>query len=388
MKLSILKIGLLSAAFTLGCSIYGQNNNDVTADSILTIVKPLVNFNAPNGGYYSENFEGNINTLYCGAIVAKQVSSTIENVHLEVNAFNHSDELLFVTLSDTLLINDSISEIHLKTPIKIDNQYYINYLVYSIMSNNSILSTDTIPYPLIGYADWGSIARASESTNTTNITEIEGFNSGDFIGFRFTLLNNWQMASFHCYSSMNWPETTIVNCKIYKNDSLLYTRPVETRSGDWGWLVCVFLDEFADLQPDSNYVAGIEIIYEDDPSFSIGIDTRNYHNFEFESVARIDGKWESLNFVPVMKLVFNPESISENKISETTVYPNPTTGLLNFENGFYEKIEVFSLDGKLILTEINRTANTIDVSNLPDGMYILTFVGKNRISTAKFYIKK
>ena len=197
----------------------------------------------------------------------------------------------------------------------------------------------------------------------------------------------YDFIEFKIHCSKNWTESTIIKYKLYHNDSLIIESPIISGEGHGDWSSCQFYD-CIQFNSDSTYFAGIEITYENDPMFSIGIDTLNYHNFEYESIARIGGKWRRLDFVPVMKLGFNPESIYEKSIIETTVYPNPTTGIINFENGSYEKIEILSLDGKLMQTESNINTNNTDVSSLPHGLYIVRFVSKNKISVAKFYINK
>lgn len=72
------------------------------------------------------------------------------------------------------------------------------------------------------------------------------------------------------------------------------------------------------------------------------------------------------------------------------LYPNPTNSILNIEilKGSYDRVIVFSNTGKLIksIDNVNDT-QSIDVSNLPAGMYFVRFVSEGKAFTKRF-IKK
>ncbi len=58
------------------------------------------------------------------------------------------------------------------------------------------------------------------------------------------------------------------------------------------------------------------------------------------------------------------------------LYPNPTTNLvtINFNETVNTTIKIYSLDGKLVLTDkmTNVQSKTIDLSNLSKGVYVVT----------------
>lgn len=62
-------------------------------------------------------------------------------------------------------------------------------------------------------------------------------------------------------------------------------------------------------------------------------------------------------------------SIIESNSPAIRVYPNPTSGIINFENTFYP-IELWSLDGRLVYTD-SSLKNIIDISHLSKGSYIV-----------------
>jgi len=66
-------------------------------------------------------------------------------------------------------------------------------------------------------------------------------------------------------------------------------------------------------------------------------------------------------------------SITETEISKISVYPNPTTGILKIESRELkiEDVVIYDVFGKIQKMENWKTANTIDISHLPEGVYFL-----------------
>ena len=51
-----------------------------------------------------------------------------------------------------------------------------------------------------------------------------------------------------------------------------------------------------------------------------------------------------------------------------SIYPNPTTSIVTIEDGAVYDIEVFSLQGRKLMT---RKGNSIDLSALSNAMYLI-----------------
>lgn len=80
-------------------------------------------------------------------------------------------------------------------------------------------------------------------------------------------------------------------------------------------------------------------------------------------------------------------SIYELQETKTLIYPNPASNNLIIDSRKKPSIEIFSLDGKLILTKKCELISThIDVSNLAKGVYAIYIKTENGIETRKITI--
>ncbi|WP_055446591.1 LamG-like jellyroll fold domain-containing protein [Lacinutrix mariniflava] len=63
-----------------------------------------------------------------------------------------------------------------------------------------------------------------------------------------------------------------------------------------------------------------------------------------------------------------------NKLSNISIYPNPTSRLLNISNidGIELQLSIYDINGRLLLSKTcNQDVNTIDISSFSNGMYLL-----------------
>lgn len=82
-------------------------------------------------------------------------------------------------------------------------------------------------------------------------------------------------------------------------------------------------------------------------------------------------------------------SIKQNKITELAIYPNPVTaGILNITsaNNESKSIAIFDLLGKQVLNTVTSN-NTINVSNVKTGVYILKITEEGKTATRKLIIE-
>lgn len=78
--------------------------------------------------------------------------------------------------------------------------------------------------------------------------------------------------------------------------------------------------------------------------------------------------------------------IEETPTERTTIFPNPTTGILNVDlksSGEQQPL-IYDLNGKLVKLElINGNKNALDLTQLPNGMYFLQIRSKHDSQTLK-----
>jgi len=79
-------------------------------------------------------------------------------------------------------------------------------------------------------------------------------------------------------------------------------------------------------------------------------------------------------------------SVSSNELLNISMYPNPTSSRLNISaQSTINSAAIYNLLGKQVMSlEINKTSESIDVSNLSSGIYLIKYTVNNAVGTAKF----
>jgi len=81
--------------------------------------------------------------------------------------------------------------------------------------------------------------------------------------------------------------------------------------------------------------------------------------------------------------------VGDNDFNEVIIYPNPASSILNIKNAENSNIEIYDILGRVILSKTNISMEeTINVSNLNNGTYILKITNNNQVKTEKFIISK
>ena len=78
--------------------------------------------------------------------------------------------------------------------------------------------------------------------------------------------------------------------------------------------------------------------------------------------------------------------ISDNELLNVSMYPNPTVDRLNISaSNTIKNASIFNILGKKVMSlEINKNSESIDVSSLASGIYLIKYSIDNAIGTAKF----
>ena len=75
--------------------------------------------------------------------------------------------------------------------------------------------------------------------------------------------------------------------------------------------------------------------------------------------------------------------------SNFSMYPNPTTGLINLEGVKGANVTVYDILGTVVYNEVSTSTNTtIDLSSLNTGNYLVKVINNNEVSTQKIVLTK
>ncbi|MFZ9028774.1 MAG: T9SS type A sorting domain-containing protein [Crocinitomicaceae bacterium] len=88
-------------------------------------------------------------------------------------------------------------------------------------------------------------------------------------------------------------------------------------------------------------------------------------------------------------IIIEPSTIGfgELEVNNVSVYPNPTSEILNIANATdFDSYSIVSLDGKTVSE--GSVKNSIEVSALIEGVYLINLIDKAGNSTTKRFIKK
>ena len=79
-------------------------------------------------------------------------------------------------------------------------------------------------------------------------------------------------------------------------------------------------------------------------------------------------------------------SVGDNELLNVSMYPNPASDRLNISaQGTIKSAAIYNLLGKKVMSlEINKNSESINVSGLASGMYLIKYSLDNAIGTAKF----
>ena len=114
-----------------------------------------------------------------------------------------------------------------------------------------------------------------------------------------------------------------------------------------------------------------------------GVDTTTNYYY---SVQTIDNGYLASEFTSEKVFIFEPNSIEEIETG-ITVYPNPTSGLLYLKmKGNYNirELEVINSVGSVVLQmEVQQNSLVIDLTNHPDGMYVIRSRGGGKVIISK-----
>ena len=77
--------------------------------------------------------------------------------------------------------------------------------------------------------------------------------------------------------------------------------------------------------------------------------------------------------------------LGDNALEAVSIYPNPTTSILNIQNAENASIEVYNILGQTLYSKTNISLNEqVNVSNLTQGTYFVKITNGDAVKTSKF----
>jgi hypothetical protein len=155
----------------------------------------------------------------------------------------------------------------------------------------------------------------------------------------------------------------------------------------------IFEPAVTENSPD---IIAVVVVMDNDKSFKVGFDETVQHN-TYENLAYID-KWYYISDIEgnFMIRFYTCEqeppqggAVDSFTANEIEMYPNPTSGIVNFNNVENATIEVFNMMGQIVSRVENANENTtIDLSAVANGNYVVRIVKNGEVATSKLNIAR
>ena len=143
-------------------------------------------------------------------------------------------------------------------------------------------------------------------------------------------------------------------------------------------------------------IIAVVVKMDNDKSFKVGYDGTVQHN-TYENIAYID-QWYYISDIEgsYMIRLYTCEQevvpgpfVNSFEANEIEMYPNPTTGIVNFSNVENATIEVYNMIGQVVSRVENASENAIiDLSTVANGNYVVRIVKDGEVSTSKLNIAR
>ncbi len=232
---------------------------------------------------------------------------------------------------------------------------YGNALTSLDVSNKKYLTTLNCSYNQISTLNiLGCGLLTTLETNSNNLTAIN-------------LSTNTDLVTFYCFTNQ------LTHLDLSRNPNL----------ADFGCASNNLTSLNMKNENNTRINAG-SLRLEDNPNLTcIQVDSKEYSDANWEGIVLKDP--QSI-FQTVCTTLSNEDFIFSN----LEIYPNPTRDVLHINNVNLNTIEVHNAVGSLVLNQSFdkiSTQNTIDLSGLVKGFYIVTLKSKNAVTTRKVVVE-
>jgi hypothetical protein len=315
--------------------------------------------------------------MYCGAVIKNSGTNTATGVKLRLEIMNNdSTTVIEVYTSDPYNLAPA-EELTIELPDSIVNtSWYWNRMmkftaIFDSADSNPSDNYRFVPYPDLYDHMWSHASRSFRNNNNYELGATGNLGEGDEFGFTVSTSDWHQMAYVELYIDDTIPTSVVLNLNIYENGNLIATGLFGPQYEGYPWIMAL-IEPWGLFYPDSIYYITAVITNLSGTTVKIGTDTANYHNFGIETISKHNGIWGTLDFVPVMRMVCDPEGVPEHGyLPEVRIYPVPATDLLTSSSKENHNICLSDMSGRIVFNDnTSSDQHQMDVSGFPDGMYI------------------
>lgn len=272
-----------------------------------------------------------------------------------------------------------------------DNSYYSNgQLVFGEGCVDDAEDADVVLHELgHGIHDW---------LTNGNLSQVQGLSegSGDYWAQSYSRsLNQWPSTSPAYNWMFSWDGHNECWAGRVTNYSVLYpgSGAIHTRGQIWASALMRIYDKIGREKTDRAFLEGLALTGSNTNQRDAAIAVRQAANdmlgqFGF-ACADIDKMTVEFNIAGYTMPAYTCAlAVKDNTINQLEIYPNPVTDVLNISTKLSkeENAVIYNMEGRVVLkTKISNGKNTIDVSKLSKGSYIISLTEGNVSSK---FIKK
>ncbi|MBR3947539.1 MAG: choice-of-anchor J domain-containing protein [Bacteroidales bacterium] len=274
------------------------------------------------------------------------------------------------------------------------NSRPLSYTYYTTISDDCLYARDAAQYD--GTGDYFE----ANDPNWHNFTVF---------GTPYQLWNpNDQVNAIEAYIS-EAEEGALIHFELYGEsseggyvDGVLITEQYEVGADFTPGFLKLYAEDVWDLSNDidaeGSYIPVLAcVVVENDKRVSVAID-ESVEGTDYINKAKNADNWYNITGVngALMIRLYNCEqtpdqggAVNTFEASEIAMFPNPTTGIVNFSNVENATIEVFNMMGQVVSRVENANENTtIDLSTVANGNYVVRIVMNGEVATSKLNIAR
>lgn len=251
--------------------------------------------------------------------------------------------------------------------------------------NLSVYYRDSIPY--VPHCDWYAEIYDPDATedNPDAITELVIDEFVDSLYFYGGAFNKGIDSAVGMFTRAIYLESEDLETPLYFiNDTL---RELDTVQVNYGWRFGPFaILGFARSEEDPDTPSEWEMIKEE---YGIDFPINLCINITYTSTPEYNASDTNLSNNTYCIVLREPEpiGISESENGSLSIQPNPATEAITLDNAAGAQVSIFDMLGREVISIEAASANeTINVSKLSEGLYIVKAVNGNKVSSSKVSI--